>query len=208
MITLHALPSGNCQRVSIMLEELALPYQVTMLDFTAGDLASPAFLAINPIGQVPAISVEGGADDGLALAESAAILQWLARREGRFLPTDAERIEADRWLAIVSGGLQSALTTIFFARMLDAEAHTRIIEKLVADARRYLRAMDARLAAVPYLAGDSYTYVDMIAFTIANRTLEVVGIVVADYPAIDRWRAGLAGRPAIQRGIEALAPRS
>lgn len=207
MITLHALPTGNCHRVSIMLEELGAPYQVAMVDYAAGGLTAPEFLAINPVGQVPAISVAGGSDDGLALAEGAAILAWLARRSGQLLPaTEAERIELDRWLAIVSGGMQAAVTTIFFARMIDAQAHTKIIDKLIGDIHRYLRVMETRLAAHPYLAGGTYTYVDILGFTIANKSLGAVGLTLADYPAIERWRAALAERPAIQRGIAALTP--
>ncbi len=199
MITLYAAPTGNCQRVSIFLEELGEPYEVVAIDFSRGDLQSPAFLAVNPLGQAPAITDSHGPEGvPMHLAESSAILAYLARRAGRFSPEgSSERIAADYWVAALAG-LQGVQTALFVARWMDVDAHAKIIAKLIADSHRYLRVMDARLAVSPYLAGARYTYVDILGFSIAHRPN---GFTLDDYPAIEAWRALIAARPAVQRGL-------
>lgn len=202
MIRFYTAPTGNCHRVSILLEEIGVPYEVVPMDFARGDFQSPDFLAINPVGQVPAISDDDGpGGKTLRLAESSAILAYLARKAGRFLPQgETEQIAAEYWVALI-GGLQGALTTIFFARRLDATSHAGIIDNLLADTNRYLRAIEARLQSSAYMAGERYTYVDMLMFSLAHRTLGVNGVTLDAYPAIEAWRAGIAARPAVQCGI-------
>lgn len=203
MITLFTADTGNGHRVSIMLEEIGLPYQVVPIDFAAGEHRGEALLAANPMGQIPAIiDADGPAGQTIALAESAAILRYLARKAGKLLPQGPlEEIEADRWTAITAGGLQAVPTAIFFAGMLGEEQHKPYIDHQRAVAQRYLAAMDARLTQSDYLAGAHYTYADILGYTLANGSLPRFGMGLDPYPAIRRWVSILSERPAVQRGL-------
>lgn len=203
MITLYTANTGNGHRVSIMLEEVGLPYEVARIDFAAGDHQGPALKAVNPMGQIPAI-VDSEGPDGvrLCLSESSAILRYLARKTGKLLPaTPRAEVEADRWTAITAGGLQAAPTTIFFSRMLGEDAHGPIIAKQYEIIDRYLALMEMRLSQSRYLASESYSYVDILGFSIANGTLRTFGVSLDPYPAIMAWRDAIAARPAVQRGL-------
>lgn len=207
MITLYTAPTGNGHRVSIMLEEVGLPYQVVRIDFARLEHQGEALRAVNPMGQIPAIVDSDGPDgEPLMLGESSAILRYLARKTGKLLPAGARaEAEADRWTAIAAGGLQAAPTTIFFSRMLGEESHAGIIAKQYEVIGRYLALMEARLAASPFLAGDSYSYADILGFSIANGTLKTFGVPLDPFPALAAWKDGIAARPAVQRGLKVPA---
>lgn len=203
MLTLYTAATGNGHRVSIMLEEVGLPYRVVTIDFARQDHRCDALLAANPMGQIPAIVDT----DGIALGESSAILRYLARRTGKLLPVgEAQEMEADRWTAVAAGGLQAAPTTIFFARQLGEEAHAPIIAQQFEVIGRYLAMMEMRLSASPFLAGPHYTYADILGFTLINGTLKTFGVAMDGYPAITAWRDVIAARPAVQRGLS-VPPR-
>lgn len=203
MITLYTANTGNGHRVSIMLEEVGLPYDIVPIDLAKGEHQGAALRTVNPMGQIPAIIDSDGPDGAtVTLGESSAILRYLARKTGCLLPEGpAAEMGADRWTAITAGGLQAAPTTIFFARALGAERHEAIIAKQYEVITRYLDTMERHLAVSPYLAGEKYCYTDILGFTIANRTLPTFGIPLDPYPAIRAWKDGIADRPAVQRGI-------
>lgn len=203
MITLYTANTGNGHRVSIMLEEVGLPYRVVKIDFAKDEHRGEALKAVNPMGQIPAIIDEDGPDGTrITLSESAAILRYLARKSGRLLPTSGlAELEADRWTAICAGGLSAAPTTIFFSRSLGEENHAGIIAKQYEVIGRYLSVMDERLSSSPYLADDYLTYVDILGFSIVNGTLRKFDVDVAPYPAVAAWAEGMAARPAVQRGL-------
>lgn len=203
MIRLFTADTGNGHRVSIMLEEAGLPYKVVPIDFAASEHRGEALLAANPMGQIPAIvDDDGPAGQTIALAESSAILRYLARKSGKLLPQGPlEEMEADRWTAIAAGGLQAVPTAIFFAGMLGEEQHKPYIDHQRAVAGRYLAVMDARLAQGAYLAGAHCTFADILGFTLANGSLPRFGISLDPYPAVKRWVSIIAERPAVQRGL-------
>jgi len=203
MITLYTANTGNGHRVSIMLEEIGLPYEVVKIDFAKGEHQGPALKAVNPMGQIPAIvDSDGPEGQPITLSESSAILRYLARKSGKLLPLGAlAEMEADRWTAITAGGLQSAPTTIFFSRLLGEDSHGAIIAKQFEVIGRYLAAMEERLATSPFLAGGHFSYVDILGFSIANGTLRTFGVSLDPYPAIAAWKDGIAARPAVQCGL-------
>ncbi|MFT5439798.1 MAG: GST-like protein, partial [Alphaproteobacteria bacterium] len=107
MITLHAWPTPNAHKISIMLEECALPYRVIAVDITAGDQFQPDFLRLSPNNRMPAI-VDDEGPDGAAVSvfESGAILIYLAEKTGKFLPASgAARIAVLEWLMFQMGNL-------------------------------------------------------------------------------------------------------
>lgn len=203
MITLYTAHTGNGHRVSIMLEEVGIAYDVVRVDLTSAALSGSALLAVNPMGQIPAIvDTNGPGGAAVRLGESSAILRYLARKTGKLLPQGPlAQMEADRWTAIAAGGLQAAPTTIYFSRALGEVQHAAIIAKQYNVIDRYLAVMDARLSTSPYLAGDQYSYADILGFSIANGTLAAFGISLDCYPAIAAWKAAIAARPAVLRGL-------
>jgi GST-like protein len=202
MITLYTAPTGNGYRASIMLEEVGLAYDVRRLDFAGGDFQSEAFLKVNPCGQIPAITDSEGPDGApYSLAESMAILQYLAEKTGRLLPVTAlERAEAARWAAIIASGIGAELFSIFMMRKFDAAGHAPMIEKASSDLARHLKVMQSRLAASTYLAGETFTYVDIAGITSIAQTMPALGLSLEAYPAIQRWRDAVLARPAVERG--------
>jgi len=190
-----------------MLEEAGLPYEARFLDYTKGDFTSAAFLKVNPAGQIPAIVDEDGPDGTkYALAESLAILQYIAEKSGKLLPTTPmERAEAWRWSAVVAGGIQPEQFALFMMNRMDKAAHAPMIERCTADLQRHLQMMNTRLEKSVYLAGDTFTYVDVLAITNIVKTLPVIGLTLEAYPAIARWRDTVLARPAVQRGFKVPA---
>ena len=202
MITLFTSPTGNGHRVSILLEELGLEYQVVRIGFEPGAARPPEFVAASPMGKIPAI-IDHDATDGTAvmLCESLAIAQYLVEKAGRLRPGTAEgRARAAEWGAIVVTGFASPFAGIFFARRIDAEAHVGLIAKYFADLDIAFAALEGRLAASAYLAGDEFSYADALAIPIVN-TAKMFAIDLTPYPAIRRWRDVVVARPGVQAGF-------
>lgn len=194
--------TGNGYRASIMLEEVGLPYQVVETDVRPGVPRSDAFMACSPLGKIPAILDTDTADGRpVALAESLAIALYLSEKTGRLLPsTQAGRALAYQWGAIVSSGFGTAITGIFFARQIDAEAHAKLIDKYFGDIGLGFSAMDKHLSAHRYLAGKTYSYADVMALPLLA-TAQMLGHPVTTYPSVGRWYAEVSDRAAVRRGL-------
>src|SRR5436309_4031608 len=106
-LQLYSLPTPNGVKVSIMLEEIGLPYEVHLVDFNKDDQKTPEFLSLNPNGKIPAIlDPDGPGGKPLPLFESGAILQYLADKTGKLLPSDpVRRYQAMQWLHVQNGGI-------------------------------------------------------------------------------------------------------
>jgi len=204
MITLHTSATPNGFRASIMLEESGLPYRVHAVDMKSGEHKSAAFLAINATGRLPAIvDDDAGQATPLALAETLAIALYLAEKSGRLLPSNAgERATAYQWAATVISGFGAATPGIFFARQLDEAAHVKIIAKFYADIDNYLAAMNAHLDANPYLAGQTYSFADVLALPTVAISLKNFSVDLTPFPAVVRWRDAVIQRPAVARGLK------
>lgn len=202
MIDLYTSPTPNGYRASIALEESGLPYRVHAIDLASGAHKSPAFMAINPTGRIPAI-VDTIGDRRFPVAETLAITLYVAEKSGRLLPADApSRALAWQWAATVISGFGAATPGIFFARQLDADAHVKIIAKFFADIRIYLTAMDAQLGASTWLAGAEYSVADVLALPTIAVSLPRFQVDLAPFPAVVRWCDACLMRPAVQRGLE------
>lgn len=203
MIDLFTAPTTNGHRVSIMLEECGLPYRAIAVDLAAGEHLGVALLAVNPVGQIPAIrDLDGPHGAPLLLAESRAILRYLAEKSGLLLPgTATARAEADRWCSIVEAGIQPNFSAIHYARALVGGPAAPLIAKFRERIERYLPTLNARLSESPFLAGATLTYADIYALPVIATSLPAFEIALAPYPAIQRWRDGLLARPAVMRGL-------
>ena len=158
MIALHAWPTPNGQKVSIMLEECGLPYEVVAVDINQGAQFAPDFLAISPNNRIPAIvDDEGPADDPggapMALFESGAILQYLAEKTGRFLPADGQaRYRVMEWLMFQMAGLGPMCGQAHhFRQAMGGEEVPYGIAPYTKEVGRLYRVMDTRLGACRYL---------------------------------------------------------
>jgi glutathione S-transferase len=166
---------------------------------------SPAFLAINPNGRIPAI-VDVDADR-FAVFESGAILIYLAEKCGRFLPTETKaRSVTLQWLMWQMGGLgpmqgQANVFNRYFPEMLPS-----VIKRYQDETRRLMTVMDARLARSPYLAGD-YSIADMACWPWVSQH-DWAGVSIDDLPDLQRWFADVGARPAVRRGADVPAPQA
>jgi glutathione S-transferase/GST-like protein len=204
MIDLYTAATPNGYKVSIALEELGLPYTLRVLDLAKGEQKTPAFLAINPNGRIPAIvDHEAG---GFALFESGAILIYLAEKTGRLMPTDVQgRSRVIQWLMFQMGGVGPMMgqANVFFRYF--PEKIQPAIDRYQGESKRLLTVLDGHLKDHEYLAGD-YSIAD-IANWAWVRTHRWSGVDVSDLPHLQRWLDAIRQRPAVQRGIEAPPSR-
>jgi GST-like protein len=205
MIDFYTANSSNGQRVAIMLEECGLPYRLHRLDLMAGDQRKPEFLHINPAGAIPAIvddDASGGAP--LALAQSGAILLYLAEKTGRFLPSaPARHAQALQWLMQATTDTAAASATIFLLSTFapdKSEANLRFFEDRTV---KFLRIADARLAEREFLA-DELSVADFALYPIAAVRRALVDRA-GDLPHLVRWMGAMAARPGVARGAQAAA---
>jgi len=200
MIDLYTAATPNGHKVSIALEELGLPYTLKVVDLSAGEQKTPAFLAINPNGRIPAI-VDRDADD-FAVFESGACLIYLAEKTGRLMPSDAKgRSRVLQWLMFQMGGIGPMMgqANVFFRYF--PEKIPAVIDRYQGETRRLFRVLDHRLQDHEFLAGD-YSIAD-IANWAWVRTHRWSGVDIDDLPHLKRWRDAIRMRPAVQRGVEA-----
>lgn len=201
MIDLHTVATPNGHKVSIMLEEVALPYTVIPYNIFDGDQFKPEFKAINPNSKLPAI-VDRDPIGGAApypVFESGAILFYLAEKTGRFLPDDPRgRHRAMQWLMWQMSGLGPMHGQAHhFVRYAPGD-HPYSRNRYLNEARRLLNVMDRRLGEAEYLAGD-YSIADIACWPWI-RGLRLISISVDDYANIARWFHEIEARPAVAKG--------
>ena len=207
MIELHAWPTPNGHKVSIMLEECALPYRVIPVDITKGDQFTPEFLRISPNNRMPAI-VDSDGDGGRAVSvfESGAILVYLAEKTGSFLPREGKaRYDVLQWLMFQMANLGPILGQAHHFRDYAEERIPYAIDRFTNEAGRLYNVMERRLGAAEYLAGD-YSIADMACWPWV-RLHRYHGQKFEDFPNVKRWFDAISARPATQRGMALLADR-
>jgi GSH-dependent disulfide-bond oxidoreductase len=199
MIDLYTAATPNGHKVSIALEELALPYTVHTLKLAEGEQKQPWFLAINPNGRIPAIVDRGDGSD-FAVFESGACLIYLAEKTGRLMPADAKgRSRVLQWLMFQMGGIGPMMgqANVFFRYF--PEKIQPAIDRYQGETKRLFRVLDGHLSDHEFLAGD-YSIAD-IANWAWVRTHRWSGVELDDLAHLKRWRDQIRARPAVQRGI-------
>ena len=198
MIDLYTAATPNGHKISIALEELALPYTLHALDLASGEQKEPWFLAINPNGRIPAIVDR--AEDDFAVFESGAILLYLAEKTGRLLPHDARgRSRVVQWLMFQMGGIGPMMgqANVFFRYY--PEKLQGPIDRYQNETRRLYEVLNTRLGEVEYLAGD-YSIADIATYPWV-KIHDWAGVSVDGLEHLQRWMATVGGRPAVQRGL-------
>jgi GSH-dependent disulfide-bond oxidoreductase len=208
-LQLYSLPTPNGVKVSIMLEEIGLPYEPHLVDIGKNESQTPEFLSLNPNGKIPAIvDPDGPGGKAIGLFESGAILVYLAEKTGKLLPADpAARYETLAWVFWQMGGLGPMFGQLgFFHKFAGREYEDkRPRDRYVAEAKRLLAVLEGRLEGRNWIMGDDYTIADvatlgwvrnLIGFYEAGEIVDFASL--RNVPA---WLERGLARPAVQRGL-------
>jgi GSH-dependent disulfide-bond oxidoreductase len=201
-IELYYWPTPNGWKITIMLEELGVPYEVKYVNIGKGEQFEPGFLAIAPNNRMPAIvDPEGPGGEPVSVFESGAILQYLGRKFGQFYPSEERaRIAVEEWLFWQVGGLGPMAGQAHHFRIYAPEKIEYGINRYTNEVNRLYGVMNKRLSAHDYLAG-AYSIADMacIGWIIPH---ERQGQDLNDFPHLKRWYEAVKSRPAVIRGID------
>jgi GST-like protein len=203
MIDLHYAPTPNGWKISIMLEELGLPYTVIPVKIRAGKQLNPEFLAIIPNNRIPAIVDHAPADGGkpFSVFETGAILIYLADKAERFLPKETRaRSTVLQWLMWQISGLGPMLGQHGHFALYASEKIPYAIERYRDEAARLYRVLDTQLGKTGACVAGDYSIADIACFP-WTMTHKAQGFTLDDYPNIRRWYAQVRARPQVQAGL-------
>ena len=205
-IDLYYWPTPNGWKISIALAEMALPFNLHLINIGKGEQFDPAFLKIAPNNRMPAIVDPDGPDGApIAIFESGAILQYLARKTGRFYgQTERDRIAVDQWLMWQMGGLGpmagQAHHFLKYAPAMDPPNDLPYAkDRYRAETARLYGVLDRQLDGQDYVAGDFYSIADMAIWGWAS-LWEGQQQSLDDKPHMAAWLDRLAARPGVQQG--------
>jgi GST-like protein len=194
-ISLYTWATPNGRKVSIMLEEVELPYETHAVNIGADEQFAEDFVRISPNNKIPAIVDH---DTGRAMMESGAILMYLADKTGKLMPEDDSRWTVIEWLMFQMGGVGPMLgQTHHFLRFNPGKA-PYAEERYSKENARLYAVLDKRLGAHEYLA-DDYSIADIATWPWISR-FEWQQMDLNAYPHLKRWYVAIAERPAVERG--------
>ena len=206
MIDVHFWPTPNGKKVTILLEELGLPYKVVPVHIGRGDQFTDGFLEISPNNRMPALVDHEPADGGppLSVFESGAIMIYLAEKTGRFLPTDVRgKYEVIQWVIwqMANQGPKFGERG-HFSRVPESAGDQSYAQRRFNDeTHRLYGVLNNRLYNRRYIAGDEYSIADMIAYP-WTAGWKMQGIDLDEFKHFKRWFDEMAARPGVQRGME------
>lgn len=208
-LQLYSLNTPNGVKVSIMLEEIGLPYEAHLVDISQNETWTPEFLSLNPNGKIPAIlDPDGPGGRPLALFESGAILVYLAEKTGKLLPTDpAARYETLQWVMFQMAAIGPMFGQVGFFHKFAGKAveDKRPLDRYVAESKRLLGVLETRLEGRDWIMGD-YSIADVATLGWVRNLIGFYG--ARDLVDFDRlknvpaWLERGLARPAVQRGLE------
>jgi GST-like protein len=202
-VEVHYWPTPNGWKITIMLEELGVPYQVKFVNIGKGEQFEPNFLAISPNNRMPAIvDPEGPGGEPISVFESGAILMYLGRKFGRLYPLDDERrrVEVEEWLVWQVANIGPMLGQNHHFRNYAPEKLPYAIRRYEDEAHRLYGILNKRLSNRDFVAGD-YSIAD-IAIVCWTRGYERQGVDIDEFPHAKRWLEMLLARPAVERGLK------
>ena len=202
-IELFAFDTPNGRKISVALEEMALPYTVRIVDLRKREQHAPEFLQISPNGKIPAIvDPDGPGGRRISVFESGAILYYLGEKTGRFWPRDlAARVPVMEWLMFQMGGFGPIPGQVHHFVTVEDEGDRRYgLERFSRETRRLYAVMDGRLATREFFA-DELSIADFAILGWAWRHPRHK-VDLAEYPHVHRWYETMLARPAVRRGFE------
>ena len=204
MIDLFTAPTPNGWKISIMLEECELDYDVHWINIGKGDQFKSEFLEISPNNRIPAIvdHAPDGGGEPISVFETGAILFYLAEKTGKFLPKDVRgRKAVMEWLFWQVGGLGPMLGQHGHFKLYAPERIVYATERYRNEALRLYGVLDRRLSVSEHVAGHDYSIADMTCFPWIQ-TWKAQEIPLADFPSLSAWYLRMKERPALRRGME------
>jgi GST-like protein len=201
MIQLYTWGTPNGKKVSIMLEEINMPYEVHPINIGQGDQMKPEYLAINPNNKIPSIiDPDGPGGKPFTLFESGAILVYLAEKSGKLWPEDMrQRYTMIQWLMFQMGGVGPMFGQANYFYRLE-EKNPQAIDRFKKEALRLYNVLNQALGEREYLAGE-YSIADIATYPWVGRH-EGHHVKLEDFPHVKRWFDTISARPAVQRGME------
>jgi len=206
MIDLYTWPTPNGHKIHIMLEETGLEYRIIPVNIGEGDQFKPEFLKISPNNKMPAmVDTDGPGGKPMSLAESGAMLIYLAGKTGMLLPEDLrDRYSVLQWLMFQMGHIGPMLGQAHHFRAYAPVKLDYAIQRYTKEANRLYGILDRRLGESEYVGCGEYSIAD-ISIMPWLRSHERQGVVMDEYPNVKRWFDKLNARPAVQRGLQVLA---
>jgi len=204
MIDLYTWGTPNGRKVSVMLEELGLPYNTHKVDISKGEQHKPEFLKISPNNRIPAIvDSDGPGGKPISVFESGAILIYLAEKaKSKLLPKDPRRrMETLEWLMWQMGGVGPMFGQAHHFMFNPPEDVPYGKKRYHDEAKRLYKVMNARLGKTKYLAGDGYTIADIATYPWVQRHPRHQ-VDLNDYPNVKRWYDAISKRPAVEKGMQ------
>ncbi len=205
MIDLHYWPTPNGKKVTILLEECGLPYNVVECNIGRGDQFEDGFLKICPNNRMPALVDHDplGGGEPISVFESGAIMMYIAEKAGQFYPQEPRpRYEVNQWVMwqMANQGPKSGECG-HFRRLEDRQGdQTYGVTRFTDEVNRMYGVLNNRLYDRPYLAGDEYTIADMICYP-WTINWEGQGQDIDEFKYFKRWFDELSERPAVERGM-------
>jgi len=203
MISLYAFDTPNGRKISVALEEMALPYTVRVVDIRNGEQFKDEFLRISPNNKIPAIVDDDGPDGRpISVFESGAILTYLGEKSGKFWPKSlAARTEVLQWLMFQMGGFGPIPGQVHHFLALPEGVDGKYgLERFMKETRRLYGVMDRRLTDSQYFASE-ISIADFALLGWAWRH-EKHKVSLDDFPAVKRWYTEMMSRPGVRRGFE------
>jgi GST-like protein len=199
MIDLYTAGTGNTQRAAIIVEEAGLPCTYHKLDLSKGETRTPDFLAINPAGQVPVL-VDGSGPERIVVAQSAAIVLYVAEKVGRFLPKEpAARATALQWLMQAASDCSGTSGALFQLGNVVPEKTPSTVAHFENRLIAFFTSADRQLAGRDYLAGE-ISVADFALYPVVAGRMALVDRA-GTLGNLKRWAAAMAARPSVQKGM-------
>ena len=204
MIKLFTWGTPNGNKIVIMLEELALPYELAPVNLGKGEQRAPEFLCVNPNAKIPAI-VDSDGPDGrpISMFESGAILIYLAEKTGRFLPADPRgRYLALQWIMFQMANTGPMFGQVHHFKASAPQGNEYSLDRYEKEGERLLSVLDGRLAESLYLAGDDYTVADICNWPWIRSWIHTLKNELGERPHLRRWYEEIESRPAVHKAVD------
>ena len=201
MIDLYTWGTPNGRKISIMLEEVGLPYNTHQINIGKGEQHTAEFLAVSPNAKIPGIvDSDGAGGKPYSMFESGAILIYLAEKTGKFIPTEAlARYDVLQWLMFQMGGVGPMFGQNHHFRRAAPEEVPYAVERYAKETARLYGVLDKRLGQVEYLGGE-YSIADIATYPWTARH-EWHKTDLNDFPNVKRWFEVITSRPAVAKGM-------
>jgi GST-like protein len=206
-IELYFWTTPNGYKISILLEELGVPYDVRFVVIGRGEQFKPEFLRISPNNRIPAIiDPEGPGGKPTSIFESGAIMMYLGRKFGGFYPVSDERkrVAVEEWLVWQVANVGPVFGNNNHFRTYAADQHPYAIKRFLDETHRLYGVLEERLDGRDFVA-DDYSIADIASFT-WMRSYERRGVDINEFPRVKGWIERIAARPAVQKGVAIKAP--